>query len=167
LIGQPENTVMQIRIAQPDDMDAILRMGQAFHSETCYAPLIPFDAETVAATVAHLATTPGGVVYLAETDQGEVVGMAAAQASRHWFNANCLIAQEMWWWVDHQARGGRAALGLISALEKWAGEFGCDLLYMASTANIEPEKMARLYQRRGYVPQDIFYTKVLPKCQVH
>lgn len=149
-----------IRRALPADLPALRRMAQAFHSASCYAQNVPLDLGSFAETVAGLASGTGGVVLLAER-QGEPCGMAAAVAMRHWFNASHVTGQELFWWVDEGARGTGAGFALLAGLEDWARAAGCQTFCVASTANLTPEKLARVYRRRGYVPQDIFYRRTL------
>lgn len=152
-----------IRHAAPEDLGAIHDMGARFHAGTCYADLIPVCLDSFLSTVTNLATAPRGVVLVAESN-GQVIGMAAAFANPHWFNARHLAGQELFWWVEPEHRGSRAGPLLATGLEAWATGAGCKTFSMASTANLKPESLARLYARRGYVPQDIYFAKVMT-CQ--
>lgn len=149
-----------IRRAKPDDMPELQRMAQSFHSAWRYADRAPLDLDAFASTVANLATNPAGVVLVADTGSG-LHGMAAATATRHWFNAKHITGQELFWWADEQARGTGAGFALLGALEDWARSVGCQTFMMVSTVNLAPEKLARVYKRRGYVPCDIQYLRSL------
>ena len=150
---------MRVRQACPEDLGELLRMAKAFHEASCYAETVEVDLRSFADTVARLATE-AGVVLVAQRGE-EVVGMAAAMATPHWFNNAHLTGQELFWWVDPAARGTRAGFMLMRGLEQWAKDAGCRTFHMASTANLAPDKLARVYQRMGYRPQDIYYTKVM------
>lgn len=150
---------MKIRPATPDDFPHLIRMGLAFHAASCYSETVAPDVESFKRTVVEIASGPGAV-FVAEED-GSVVGMAAATSSPHWFNQSHKIGQEVFWWVDEDKRGTGAGRLLMDALEEWARLSGCKTFCMASTANLRPEALARLYKRRGYVPQDIYYSKVV------
>lgn len=152
-----------IRHAAPEDLGAIHDMGARFHASTCYADLIPVCLDSFLDTITTLATAPRGVVLVAERD-GHVIGMAAAFANPHWFNAKHLAGQELFWWVEPEHRGSRAGALLMAGLENWAAGVGCKTFSMASTANLKPASLSRLYARRGYVPQDIYFGKVI-SCQ--
>lgn len=151
---------MQIRPALPSDMPALRQMASDFHAASCYVNSVPADLDSFASTVAHLADSPAGLVLVAEDAQG-LAGMAAAMAMRHWFNARHITGQELFWWVEPRARGGGAGLKLMRGLEEWARARGCHSFCMASTSNLAPDKLARLYKRQGYEPQDIYYRKAL------
>lgn len=152
---------MKIRYALPEDLGELRRMAALFHSASCYADTVPVDMDSFVQTVSELASTAHGVVLVSENDDGKVCGMAGGVINPHWFNRNHLVGQELFWWVDADARGMGAGFGLMKALEDWAKEQGCNTFCMASTANLSPEKLAKVYKRRGYVPQDIFYAKVM------
>lgn len=152
---------MKIRHATPDDLPELVRMGRAFHSAWIHANVVGFDDATFQSAIAHLSSSATGVVLVAEDDACKVRGMAGATASRHWFSANHITGQEMFWWVDECARGTRAGLMLLHGLESWAKYIGCNTFTMASTTNLSPEKLARLYKRLGYEPFDIQYSRSL------
>lgn len=150
---------MKIRHATPDDLPELVRMGLDFHRASCYAQTVDADIESFKRTLMAIASGPGAV-FIADAD-GAAVGMAAATASAHWFNAKHKIGQEVFWWVDESHRGTAAGRMLMDSIEEWARLSGCKTFCMASTANLRPEALARLYKRRGYVPQDIYYSKVV------
>lgn len=154
-----DNRAVRVRQAEPDDLDDLIRMARAFHAASCYAATVQMDPRSFAETVAGMATG-GGVVLVAERF-GKACGMAAAITYPHWFNKDHLSGQEVFWWVDPEARGTRAGFMLMKGLEQWAREAGCKTFHMASTANLAPEKLAKVYERMGYRPQDIYYTKVM------
>ena len=148
---------MSIRPAKPDDLPELMRMAHLFHDASCYGH-IKLCESSLATTFEKLATHERGLLLVGEID-GAIVAMSGAIAQPHWFNERHLIGQELFWWCDPAARGKGVALRLMKAMEEWARTVGCKTFCMASTANLEPEKLRRFYQRRGYVPQDIYYAK--------
>lgn len=152
--------MITIRNARPSDMKALCRMALSFYAVSCYAQNFKDDIGSFAATVADLATSGTGVVLVAESD-GVICGMAGAMLIKPWFSPQHKTGQELFWWVDEDHRKTRAGLSLMKALEAWAIECGCKTFSMCSTANLEPDRLAQLYKRLGYVPQDIFYIKAL------
>lgn len=144
-----------------EDFDEICRMGQQFHALSCYAEIMPCDRDSMHAVVEHLLREQprGGVLLVAEREGSGLCGMIAALAYPCWYNRAARVAQELFWWVDEDCRGSRVGMRLFDALERWAHACGAATLTMASTANLNPEALAGLYMRRGYVPQDVLYTK--------
>jgi GNAT superfamily N-acetyltransferase len=149
-----------IRPADPADLAELLRMARAFHAESGH--VIPFDAATFCAFAEAVIDDANGVYLVAERDTHDrLCGMTAALAFPCWYNARVRQGQELFWFVDADARGNSAGIRLFDALEAWAKSAGVDTFSMSSTAQLNPEKLARLYMGRGYVPQDVVYTKVL------
>lgn len=153
-------TTPTVRQARPDDMPELQRMAQAFHAVSGYADYAPLNLDTFASTIANLATSDASVVLVADTGNA-LCGMAAASATRLWFNSAHTTGQELFWWVDEAARGTGAGFALLRALEDWARGMGCGTYVMFSTANLAPEKLAKVYKRRGYAPHDIQYLRRL------
>lgn len=155
----PSRRGFAIRRADPaHDMPELQRMAKAFHSAWLYAERDPIDLASFAKTVTNIAKSPSGVVLVAEMG-GRLVGMTAAISMPHWFNHKHITGQELFWWADEEARGTGAGLAMLAALEDWARDFGCKSFVIASTVNLKPEKLEKLYKRRGYSKFDIFYQK--------
>jgi GNAT superfamily N-acetyltransferase len=72
-------------------------------------------------------------------------------------NTGEMVANEMFWWVQPEARGqGRS---LLEAYEAWAGEQGARYLTMVHLSNSMPERLRKLYERRGYRESETHYIK--------
>ncbi len=149
---------MTIRLAAPEDIPSLMRMAERFHAMAPFAELIPFCPESMADTFVKLATHDSGVLFVAEVD-GAVVGMIAGITFPHWVNAAHRSAQELFWWCDPEYRGKGAGMALADALEQWSKDIEADSLFMASTSNLTPDALGKLYQRRGFSKQDIYYAK--------
>ncbi|WP_025915791.1 GNAT family N-acetyltransferase [Herminiimonas sp. CN] len=150
---------MTIRRAIPDDLPNLIRMGREFHAQSCCANTIPFSDANFASAISDIATNAASVLFVFDAGAAGCIGMAAAISTPYWFNASKRIGQELFWWVDVDQRGTQAGMHLLDALEAWAADMGCAVFSMASTANIKPKALARLYRRRGYAAQDIYYVK--------
>ena len=65
-----------IRQPTPDDMPSLVEMGRAFNEEAGYSELVPFDAETFALNMAHLAQC--GLVLVADRGAGPICPSSSA-----------------------------------------------------------------------------------------
>ncbi len=141
-----------IRPAFHADVPKILEMGQRFFDESGYRDVTIFRPEVFAATVNHLLTD--GVLLLA--DQDGPVGMAAAIVFPFYFSGE-LTAQEMFWYVDkeHRGIGGQLLDGLIGAVKAR----GATSLSMIGLENLNREKVAAMYQKRGFRAAEHMYIK--------
>lgn len=152
---------MKIRPVSPDDLPDLIRMAHAFHAASHVSESLPFCDQSFTETIVNMLVHQSGMVFVAESDDGQLCGMIGIGLSRHWFNRSLLIASDLFWWVDEAARGSSAGIKLLAAAETWARECGCYVMVMAHTPTIQPEKVHRLYIRRGYAQQDTYYAKVV------
>jgi len=67
------------------------------------------------------------------------------------------IATELVWWVDPNARGGRAALELLAAAETWAKLNGATRLQMIAPS----DKVCRFYEKLGFDRVEVAYMRTL------
>lgn len=158
-----ECNVIEVRDALPEDLPHLRRMALDFHQASCYRDVVPANLDDFEATLGD-SLAAGSAIALVAVVNGEVHGMAAALVMPHWFNRRALVANELFWWVDPAARACGAGVQLLDTLESRARSAGCHVLHIASTANLRPAALARLYRMRGYVPQDVYFAKVLNPC---
>jgi GNAT superfamily N-acetyltransferase len=70
-----------------------------------------------------------------------------------------LVATEAFWWVAPKARG--SGLRLLNRFEEWAEERQVKRLIMVHLSGLMPEKIGKLYERRGYHAVEVHYFKEL------
>lgn len=71
-----------------------------------------------------------------------------------------LIAQETFWWAHPRLRGrSPTPLRLLMGWEAWALAKGSSRIYLGHLNDLNSATMASIYQRRGYKPTEIHYTK--------
>ena len=153
-----DESKVSIREATEADTQDIMRMGRAFFARTAYAD-IGFDEESVLDLVAKLIGSPEGLLLIAENPHP--VGMIGALRYPFYMNRHHITSQELFWWVDEDARASGAGLALVEALEQWVGSSGTHSLQMMCLESIEPERMSALYRRRRYRPAERTFMKVL------
>lgn len=142
---------MIVRDAKETDYPEIIRMGRAF-AQAADQPDVDPDP---------LISVLNDLPILKVVENGEVCGMAAAVVYPHYWSPDTLVAQELWWWVDETARGSRAGVMLLEALEESAKVLGASKLMMLALDALNPDGVERLYRRRGYVPQERTFVKEL------
>jgi GNAT superfamily N-acetyltransferase len=136
-----------ISTATLHDMGGLIEMGLAFYEESGFSNETEFSAESFSQTCTHLIGS-GGVFVAKHGDK--YVGMAGAMAYPFYFNKAHMTAQEMFWWVAPEFRGGVSAMKLLRALEWWAASKGCQSISMISLPKLTHSPAASLYQRIGY-----------------
>jgi len=143
---------MTIRPAAEPDVPRIAEMGARF-IDAEYPHAVRFDAAQLAATTRQLIAH--GLVLVAEAAAG-VVGMLALTTYPHPLSGD-LIATEVVWWMEPEARGGRAALKLFAAGEAWARAQGATQLQMIAPS----DKVGAFYERLGFGKIETHYQRAL------
>jgi GNAT superfamily N-acetyltransferase len=145
-----------IRRAVESDIDACVEMGRKFHSVTGVDE-IEYSAESAKDTLTHL-LSGDGCLFVADKS-GAIVGMAAALKYPHYMNRAQSVAQELFWWVEPEHRGGMTAMRLLMALEQWATDEGCKMLTMICLPIDSPAE--NIYRRFGYRALEKSFVKEL------
>ena len=117
-----------VRAATHADIAECLPMARSFFDESGMAGVTEYDQGCAIATLRQLIDSRHGALFVAGSDR--LVGMAGALAYPMYFNTAHLSAQELFWWVAPERRGGTVGVRLMQALEKWARGMGCRTLTM-------------------------------------
>lgn len=141
------------RKATIEDVPELLRMGKEFAKAAGYSP----DDESIVVTAGQLIDNPYGVIIIGEGC------MAGALAYPMFADSSCMIAQELFWWVDEDKRSGGAGASLVKELESWAEEIGANKITLSALAS-SPAHVAKFYEKHGYRLMEVSYGKEL-KCQ--
>lgn len=98
-----------------------------------------------------------GVIFLLE-EHGVILGAIGGVAYPEAYSDE-LLAQEFFWFIEEEHRGG--GLALYRCFERWAREKGCDEIRMVHLSDSMPDKVAAFYQRMGYGKVETLYSKRL------
>lgn len=145
---------MNIRDATIEDFPDLYRMGVSFAAAAGQPDV---DPDTLYRSVEMLIRD--GILKVAVN--GNICGGAGALVFPHFWNQNVTVAQELFWWVDENARRSSAGLRLLSELELAAKEKGAGSIVLATLDKLNPDVLERLYTRRGYRPQERAFIKDL------
>lgn len=151
-----ESDFGMIREATLDDVPALVEIGREFYDLTKIGD-IEFCEDSVGTMIQTLITGELSTVFVNEELTATIGGMLYP----FWVNTAYLAGNELFWWVSEQGRGGSAGRELWTTLEKWAKTEGCTLFQMMCLEGFEPSRISKMYQRRGYVPLEHVFTKVL------
>lgn len=148
-----------IRPARIDDCAEIARLGEIFHAEAAWGDVCDYRQGDCQATLERMCEAPETILLVAERD-GDLIGMAGGLISMLYFNHAHLTGQELFWWIDPQERGS-IGLRLLEALENEARARGCQSWAMIALDKVDPERTARIYERRGYRASERSFIKRL------
>lgn len=149
-----------IRRAHPSDVPWLVEMGHAFFREAGHEGVTgEFDPNSFAATLDVLA--PHNLVLVME-EHGEVVGMAAADVAKAYWNHNVLLGREAFWYIKPEFRKGDGRY-LLEGLENVARSIGA--VHFDAVAEEgegkRGEALGRLYRRASYRPVERTFRKRL------
>lgn len=148
---------MHVRQATDADIGAILEMSAKFYAGTSYAGFARMDETTVRNLAKALIDS--GVMLLACVEQ-RIVGMVGLAVVPFIFNAEKLMACEVVWWVEPDARSSGAGFALLRSVEPACKALGADVVQMIHLNN-SPPQAAVLYERLGFRLSESSYTKVI------
>lgn len=149
-----------VRAANINDIPAYMDLAAAFVATTPINHVVPFDREGTAAFVEKALDNPDMLILVAE-DAGKIIGITGALLYPMYFNPAKLVAQELWWYLTPETRGGPASKMLFQTIEKWAKDKGAEAMFMIALADARVDTMAKVYKRNGYTPAERTYMKGL------
>lgn len=147
---------MIIRPATPDDARSIAEQGEVFEAVSGYG--IGYSVDDCEASILAFLERPEFLCFVAV--EGSVLGFISGFISPVYFNHSHLSGEEMFWWVSPRAPVA-CGIRLLAALEEEARNRGCKTWQMKSLAALNGQRMARLYERRGYRQTEFMFLKEL------
>jgi GNAT superfamily N-acetyltransferase len=148
---------MTVRGATAADLPAIERMAARFLGpDGPYAGRYGTISPGAVGQLLEQFLLPGAFAVVLEDVGGAVVGMFGAFLMTHPILGQ-LIAAELCWWVDPEARGARAAVVMLEQCETWARGAGARFLEIIAPN----ERVGVFYERRGFEKTDTHFLKVL------
>ena len=145
---------MIIRDATVEDFPDIEIIGGEF-AEAAGQPEV--DSESLRESLGNLLN--GGILKVAEN--GSIQGVAGALVFPAYWNRNEIMAQELFWFLRPEYRGTSTGLKLLISLENSAREKGAKRLMMLCLDALDGDKIASMYERLDYEPQERTYVKWL------
>ena len=137
-----------IRPATPDDIPRMVELGRAMHGESPTFSRLRFDADKLAATIAHTIASASGFAYVAEQG-GQVVGGMLGMITPHYFSHD-LVACDLALFMAPEHRGGMAAVRLLDTYVKWSAHNGAVLTQLGVMAGVNVDKTEALLHRLGW-----------------
>lgn len=148
--------MVTIRQATAEDSARVVEMVCRFIAETPYAAVVTTAADKLLETTLAVMTS-AGVIFVAER-HSSVIGFIAVAAIREPPLGGEPFAEELAWWVEPEARGGRTAVYLLGAAENWTLQNRLSCLKMVAPHG---SRVGTFYQRRGYEPIETAFIKRL------
>lgn len=145
---------MRIRDATIDDFDEMVVLGREF-AKVAGQPEV--DKESLEYSFLNL--MENGILKVAEN--GAIQGGAGALVFPAYWNQHEMMAQELFWFLRPEYRGGSTALKMLISLENEAKVKGAKRLMMICLDELDGAKIASMYERLGYESQERTFVKWL------
>jgi len=143
------------RVATKKDLPLLLPIAFDFIKDLKHPSNIEIDKESVEGTLKHLISDDNSTIILSEN------GLIGGMVFPYFFNTNVMTAQELFWWVDDEARGSSEGTDLLEAFNVWAKEKGASSLTMVHLENDNSSKMENFYISQGYSPVETSYVRAI------
>lgn len=150
--------MIEVRRAETADLPSCLDMTARFHAASPISDVAPFDRDGMAVTLTEMLTNPRSGVWLALRDS-QPVGVAGALLYPLYFNPAYEVVQELFWWLEPEARGCGAGEKLFQNVQNWAKDTGASAVFMIALDDSRVGKMDRFYKRAGFQPMERTYMK--------
>lgn len=130
-----------------NDIKEVASLAERFHGESIYKDL-DYDLCKFSAVLKQIVEMDNqiGIVYIVNN---VIVGAMAGYTSEYFFSKD-KIAGEYGVFIDKNYRGGYAVIKMIKHFEHWAIGQGAKIIQLGVSANINADKVGRLYQKLGY-----------------
>lgn len=146
------------RAATLADLPSCLDLTARFHAASPISGAAPFDRDGMAVTLREMMTNPRAGVWLAILND-QPVGIAGALMYPLYFNPAYEVVQELFWWLNPDARGSGAGENLFQSIQNWAKDMGANVVFMVALDDSRVGKMDRFYKRAGFHPMERTYMK--------
>lgn len=148
----------EVRCAQPDDLLSCLDLTARFHAASPVSDVAPFDRDGMAVTLREMMANPRAGIWLAT--QNEVpVGIAGALMYPLYFNPAYEVVQELFWWLNPEARGSGAGEKLFQNVQDWAKDNQASAVFMVALDDDRISKTDKFYRRAGFSPMERTYMR--------
>ena len=141
---------MRIRFAKLDDVKAIMALGQTMMEESRFGSY-NFNADKTRDLIKHMLINQPATncILLAETNQGELVGMLAGYLVEFFFCDGNMV-QDRVYYVLPKHRGSSAAFKLILAFRRWAESKQANELSINMSVAIDMERFNKFMTHLGF-----------------
>lgn len=145
-----------IRRLQPWEISDIIPVAKAFYEQTKLGS--PFDEHFFAENL-HTLSAQGRLFVSAKVSNGAIVGSLVGMLVLNMMSGE-LMAQELFWYVMPEHRGGIDGIRMLADFEKWASEVCATQIIMANF-HLEQtsDPVAALYEKRGFTSIETHHIK--------
>ena len=143
-----------VRVALAHEAHAVARFMKRFEKETEF---VKVDVEYTGNKYEDLVNKGIATLFILENENGEMVGGLGCIVGED-LHTPRKVAVETYWLVDRKYRNSLGGIKLFKYFESWAESRGY-IPAMVHLTDSYPEKLERLYLKRGYKLVEKHYIK--------
>lgn len=143
-----------IRLAEKKDLSLLLALTERFFNVSGYDSIARFDKNDVTNLLLSLIDSE----TILTDGKSAVLGFVVYPL---YMNTDCLVSQELFWWVDEEYRSTGVGLKMLNEAEKISKQKGAKTIMMLSLNDLDGDKVNKLYERRGYEKKEQTYMRAL------
>ena len=147
-----------VRPANEHDFPEMVEHGREWWALTEYGKSVPYNAESVVATLFELEKQK---MLLVAVDYLDIIGFVGGTTVPMFMNRNYKIGAELFWWVHPAHRNSGVGAALLAGIENAARAAGCKFWSMIAMQCMNPERAGEIYERAGYRWVERTYAKEL------
>ena len=137
-----------IRKATVFDAANIAELGTKFFEFSEFKNFVTYDKVSAEENILKVLTQ--GCIFIAETDDNEIVGLIIGLLTPFWFNSAVKAATELAWFIDEKHRKGTVALRLYKEFEKWGHDNGATVFVMSDLVVDGETPAGTLFNKLGF-----------------
>ena len=142
-----------IREATVEDIPKLVAIAEEYNDHSLLNGLL-FEEQSVIKALNLLISDENSIVFVNEF----VTGAISGAIHPFWGNEAKMMCSKIFWWCMPEAKAGDS-LALWTRLEDWAIENKASFLQIAALDAPEPNRIKKLFSRKGYVPVENVYMK--------
>lgn len=147
---------MLVRLAMPDDADALRPLAKAHMAEV--TPSDVWDEEKAKASFERMITSGNDYFIVAEENR-EIIGYLSASCVEKPFSSGFIVYHELIY-VRPVNRGGRAAAALLTEFNKWTDMLApAEVIMLAANEKLDP-RFGMLCKRYGFRAVGSVYQRI-------
>ena len=152
---------MEIVEATHEDVnDQLMKLAAEFYASTKMSAIAPFSRKAYGDLV-HKTINEETALMLLAKHEGMIVGMIGMNLVLSPFSEECIIANELFWYVDKDYRKTGVGLTLINKALKWASDNFADAVYFVAIEDPEIELVSKIYTKKKFVSVEHGYMRRL------
>ncbi len=147
-----------IREARFGDIPFVMKMLEAFHTESSYG-LMKFSATKAKHSLERLLVSDHAVCLVSVNSDDIPVGLIAGTILSPMFTDH-LVASELSWFVAKEYRSSTRGIRLLEAFQEWAKKKNCSHVHIAHLSS-SPDVVSDILEKHGMTKVETAYMKGL------